>query len=96
MPTPTTTIRIPEALKARLARLAEDTGVSIHSLIVDAIAEKAEELEQRQSFYAEAEARYARVLETGKAIAADDMDAYLDARIAGKRAKRPAAKPIVE
>lgn len=96
MPTPTTTIRIPEELKARLARLAEDTGVSTHSLIVDAIAEKAEELEQQQSFYAEAEARYARVLDSGKAITAGDMDAYLDARIAGKRARRPVAKPIIE
>ncbi len=96
MPTPTTTIRIPDELKARLARLAELEGTSTHSLILDAIAEKTEALEQRQSFYAEAEARYARVLETGKAITSEDMNAYLDARIAGKREKRPAAKSIVE
>ena len=96
MPTPTTTIRIPDELKARLARLAELEGTSTHSLILDAIAEKTEALEQRQSVYAEAEARYARVLETGKAITSEDMNAYLDARIAGKRAKRPAAKSIVE
>jgi predicted transcriptional regulator len=96
MPTPTTTIRLPEELKARLARLAEAEGTSPHNLILDAIAEKTEAMEQQLSFYAEAEARYARVLETGKAIAADDMDRYLDARVAGKRAKRPVAKPIVE
>lgn len=95
MPVPTTTIRLPEELKARLARLAELEGTSTHSLILDAIAEKTAALEQRQSFYAEAEARYARVLETGKAITAEDMNGYLDARIAGKRAKRPVAKPIV-
>lgn len=96
MPTPTTTIRIPDELKARLVRLAELEGTSTHSLILDAIAEKTEALEQRQSFYAEAEARYARVLETGKSITSDDMDSYLDARIVGKRAKRPVAKPILE
>jgi predicted transcriptional regulator len=96
MPTPTTTIRLPEELKARLARLAELEGTTTHSLILDAIAEKTAALEQRQSFHAEAEARYARVLETGKAITWDDMEAYLDARVAGKRPPRPTAKPIVE
>lgn len=92
----TTTIRIPDELKARLSRIAEQQGTSTHGLIIDAIAEKTEELEQRRSFYAEAEARYARVLETGKAITWEDMNAYLDARIAGEPAPRPIAKSIVE
>jgi predicted transcriptional regulator len=96
MSAPTTTIRIPDDLKARLARLAEHEGVTTHGLILDAIVEKTEELERRHSFYAEAEARYARVLKTGKAIAWDDMNAFLDARIAGEAAPRPIAKPIVE
>lgn len=92
----TTTIRIPDELKTRLSRIAEQQGTSTHGLIIDAIAEKTEELEQRRSFYAEAEARYARVLETGKAITWEDMNAYLDARIAGEPAPRPIAKSIVE
>ena len=92
----TTTIRIPDELKTRLSRIAEQQGTSTHGLIIDAIAEKTEELEQRRSFYAEAEARYARVLETGKAIAWEDMNAYLDARIAGEPAPHPIAKSIVE
>ena len=92
----TTTIRIPDELKARLARLAEQEGLSAHGLILDAITEKTEALEQRLSFYAEAEARYARVLKTGKAITWEDMNAYLDARIAGEPAQRPIAKPIIE
>lgn len=96
MTAPTTTIRLPEELKARLAKLAAHEGVSTHGLILDAIAEKTEELEQRRSFYAEAEARYARVLDTGKAITWEDMNAYLDARIAGEPAPRPIAKSIVE
>lgn len=92
----TTTIRIPDELKARLSRIAEQQGISTHGLILDAIAEKADALEQRQSFYAEAEARYAEVLKTGLAITWDDMNAYLDARIAGKHAPRPVPKPISE
>ena len=90
----TTTIRIPDALKARLSRIAEQEGISTHGLILDAIAEKADALEQRQSFYAEAEARYADVIKTGLAITWEDMSEYLDARMAGQNPPRPVPKPI--
>jgi predicted transcriptional regulator len=89
----TTTIRIPEALKARVSRLAEREGTSAHGLILEAISEKADALEQRQSFYAEAEARYARFLATGKAIAWGEMRAYVLARMAGASPGPPAAEP---
>jgi len=92
----TTTIRIPDALKARLSRIAEQQGISTHGLILDAIAEKADALEQRQSFYAEAEARYAEVIRTGLAVTWEDMNEYLDARMADKNAPRPVPKPICE
>ncbi len=92
----TTTIRIPDELKARLSRIAEQEGISTHGLILDAIAEKADALEQRQSLYAEAEARYAKVLQTGLAVTWEDMREYLDARMAGKHPPRPVPKPISE
>jgi predicted transcriptional regulator len=92
----TTTIRIPDELKSRLSRIAEQEGISTHGLILDAIAEKADALEQRQSLYAEAEARYAKVLQTGLAVTWNDMREYLDARMAGKHPPRPVPKPISE
>jgi predicted transcriptional regulator len=92
----TTTIRIPDELKARLSRIAEQQGISTHGLILDAIAEKADALEQRQSFYAEAEARYAEVIRSGLAVTWEDMNEYLDARMAGKSAPRPVPKAISE
>lgn len=48
----TTTIRLPDDLKARIARAAERSGKTTHSLILEAIAEKAEQEEQRADFYA--------------------------------------------
>lgn len=92
----TTTIRIPDELKARLSRIAEQQGMSTHGLIIEAIAEKADALERRQSLYAEAEARYAKVLQTGLAVTWEDMREYLDARMAGKHPPRPVPKPIAE
>lgn len=90
----TTTIRIPDELKARVSRLAEREGTSAHGLILEAISEKADALEQRQSFYAEAEARYARFLATGEAIVWDEMRGYVLKRMSGATPDPPAAKPV--
>lgn len=94
MPAPTTTIRLPEELKARLARLAEAEGTSTHSLILDAIAEKADALERRLSFHEEARQRLAEMQETGMGIEWDEMKRYLRARVAGEDVPMPAAKRI--
>lgn len=94
MPTPTTTIRLPDELKARLARLAELEGTSTHSLILDAIAEKVDALEHRHTFHEEAQQRLAHLEETGMGIAWVDMKRYLDARMAGEDVSPPASQPI--
>jgi predicted transcriptional regulator len=88
----TTTIRLSEELKARIASAAERAGKSTHSFILEAIAEKAELEEQRVGFDAEANARFARVVESGKTIPWTDMRIYLEARLAGKQVARPVAK----
>ncbi|MBO9875457.1 MULTISPECIES: ribbon-helix-helix protein, CopG family [Xanthomonas] len=43
----TTTIRLPDALKARVAKAAEAAGTTSHNFILEAIAEKAELAERR-------------------------------------------------
>jgi uncharacterized protein (DUF1778 family) len=88
----TTTIRIPENLKARVAAAAERAGTTAHSFILEAIAEKAEQAERRAAFYELADKRYARMLATGKTIPWTEMRQYLERRIAGKPAARPKAR----
>ncbi len=78
----TTTIRMPEELKARMAAAAKQAGTTSHNFILQAIAEKTTQEEQRVTFHAEAEARYAHIVSTGKAIAWEDMRTYLEGRIA--------------
>jgi predicted transcriptional regulator len=90
----TTTIRLPEELKARVARAAEHAGTTAHGFILEAIAEKAEREELRAGFDAEAETRYARIVANGKTIPWREMRGYLEARIAGKQAKMPAARKL--
>ena len=88
----TTTIRLPDALKARIAKAAEAAGTTSHNFILEAIAEKAELAERRADFHAEAERRWAEFLETGESIPWEEARAWLQQRMAGKRVKRPVAR----
>lgn len=88
----TTTLRLPEELRTRLAKLAEKSGRSPHSLMLEAIAQKVEEEELRASFYAEADARFTEMMESGIGIPWHDMRAYLRTRAGGKAARPPKAR----
>lgn len=90
----TTTIRIPEELKARVAEMAQRAGTTSHGFILDAIAEKAEQMEQRTDFDAVAEVRYAQIVASGKTIPWREMRGYLEERLAGGKARRPTARKL--
>lgn len=91
---PTTTIRLPEDLKARVAAAAERAGTTAHSFILEAIAEKADQEERRADFNNVAEQRYAQIIASGKTIPWSEMRRYLEHRLAGQTAKRPLARKL--
>ena len=88
----TTTIRIPDELKARLSRIAEQQGTSTHGLIIEAIAEKADALERRQAFHEEARERHEHYLATGESIPWEEMRDYLRRRVRGEDVPLPVAR----
>jgi predicted transcriptional regulator len=90
----TTTIRLPEDLKARVAAAAERAGTTSHSFILEAIAEKADQEERRGDFNDVAEKRYADIIASGKTIPWNEMRSYLEDRLAGKTVKRPVARKL--
>ena len=90
----TTTIRLPDDLKARVADAAERAGTTAHSFILEAIKEKADQAEQFADFQNIAEARLAELAASGKTIPWAKMRHYLEERIAGKSAKHPRARKI--
>ena len=90
----TTTIRLPADLKERVTRAAEYAGTTSHAFILDAIAERVDELERRNDFHATAEQRYAEIIASGKTIPWTDMRAYLEKRLAGRQAPRPSARKL--
>lgn len=92
----TTTIRLPDALKARIAKAAEAAGTTSHNFILEAIAEKTDQAERRADFLAEAESRWAEFLETGESIPWEEMRRYLTGRIQGKAMPRPVARKLAK
>ncbi len=90
----TTTIRLPDDLKARIAVAAKLAGTTAHGFILEAIAEKAEQAGRRADFDAIAEARYAAIVASGETIPWQEMRSYLKARISGQAATRPVVSKL--
>jgi predicted transcriptional regulator len=88
----TTTIRLSDELKARIASAAERAGKTTHSFILEAIAEKADLEEQRADFDAEADARFAKIVSSGKTIPWAEMRQRLEDRVAGKQQPHEVAR----
>lgn len=88
----TTTLKLPEQLKARITPLAEASGKSPHAWMIEALEERVVQSEAYAEFMAEALEADREMTETGEGYAAEDVHAYLRAIIAGEEAKRP--KPV--
>jgi predicted transcriptional regulator len=91
---PTTTIRLPENLKERIAHAAERAGTTSHAFILDAIAERVNEEERRNDFHDIAERRYAEIAASGMTIPWNEMRTYLENRLAGRKSPRPKARKL--
>lgn len=90
----TTTIRISEELKARVARAAKRAGTTPHAFIVDAIAEKADLAERREDFEQTAELRYSGVADSGMTIPWSEAREYLLQRAKGGKPKKPSPRRL--
>lgn len=85
----TTTLRLPDELKTRLSRLAESAGTSAHALMLEILAEAAQQREARAAFEAEAEQRLRRMARTGEYFDVEDVRPYILARARGEHPPRP-------
>lgn len=92
----TTTIRIEDDLKARVAAAAQQAGKTAHAFILDAIAQTVEQVELDNAFNALADQRWATIQASGKTVAWDDAKAYLDARAQGRQVRKPVARSLTK
>jgi predicted transcriptional regulator len=85
----TTTVRLPEALKARIARVAAEGGMSAHSFIVEAVERSVQEAELRSAFVSEALDRAAEMDRGATALPWAEVRQYMLDRAAGKKTAPP-------
>ena len=90
----TTTIRIEDELKARVAAAAQRAGKSTHAFIVEAIAQTVEQVELQDAFHRIADERWATILATGETVPWDDAKSWLEARSRGQHPSRPMARKL--
>ena len=91
----TTTLRIDESLRERIARLASGLNQTPHSFMVEALAQKADEAEWRLGVQREAQQRDAALQAGEPGVEWHEMKTYLRSRIAAagsKTSRRPAGK----
>lgn len=88
----TTSLKLSDCLKQPASSAADSCGVSTHSFMVSAIEQAVTAAEYRANFMVNAHAAREQMLSTGKGYDAEDVHAYIRARIAGEKLVKPRVK----
>lgn len=91
----TITIRMGNALNARVAAAAERAGKSSHAFILDSLAETVERSEMDEELHRLAEERWALFLQTRQTVSWADAKAYLEACTKAEKPRRPFPRATV-
>jgi len=84
-----TSIKLPEDLKKRVARVVKDTAQSAHAFMVEAIRQETERAEKRRGFFADAYAAHAEFRRSGMGYALADVKAHYRSKLQGRRTRKP-------
>lgn len=89
---PTTTLRLDDALRERIARIAKATDQTPHNFMLEALAQKADEAEWRLALQDEARQRDQALLTGEPTLEWHEVRTYLRARLADPGVGGPAGK----
>jgi predicted transcriptional regulator len=94
----TTSLKLPDALKNTIAKVAAFEGKTAHALMVDTLQVAMDDALVRQQFYADGEESYQDTLRTNTIFVGADVKTYLLARVkigkSGNTTGRPQAQPL--
>jgi predicted transcriptional regulator len=85
----TTTLKLPDDLRARVSRVAKKTGRTPHRVMLEAIERETARAERVERFVKEALAADRVIEETGEVYAARDVHAWLAQLASGRKTRRP-------
>jgi predicted transcriptional regulator len=86
-----TSLKLPRRLKSRVERIARRSGESAHAFMVRALESQVEAVERYQAFLDDGMRADEAMQQTGLAYEAKDVHAYLEAKVRGRKARRPKA-----
>ena len=89
MPSTSTTLKLPEKLKARIARLAKQSGQSPHSLMLRALEREVSREERMRDFVRAAMASDAAAEAGGAVYRVEDVHAWMERLAKGEKPPRP-------
>jgi len=87
----TTTLKLAEALKARIAAAAEEAHKTPHAWMIEALEAQIELAERRREFIGSALAAREEVAHYGLVYDADEVFSYLREKLAGRPVGQPKA-----
>lgn len=88
----TTSLKLPDALKTTIAKVAASEGKTAHALMVETLQSAMDDTLARQQLYADAEASYRETLDSNKVYRSEDVKRFILARARGGKPTRP--KPV--
>jgi predicted transcriptional regulator len=81
-------IKLPEDLRKRIARVVEGTEQSAHAFMLEAIRQETERAEKRRGFVADAYAARAEFQRSGMGYALAEVKAHYRAKLQGKKTSK--------
>jgi predicted transcriptional regulator len=90
-----TTLKIPEDLKLRIAHLAKIAGKTPHAFMVEALEAETQRSELRRDFVGTALKAEQEVAKYGEVYAMDAVHKYFSDKLAGKPARKPKASLLL-
>jgi predicted transcriptional regulator len=87
----TTSLKLPDELKANIRQFAEQDGVSAHAFMVRALEGAVTRAQARKAFLDDAEASLDDALAGGPVYAAEDVHRWARARLRGEQSPEPKA-----
>ena len=87
----TTTLKLSEELKSRIAKLAESAGKTQHAFMVEALEAGTQRSELRRDFVGSALKAEQEVAHYGEVYSMDVVHRYFSDKLAGKSVRKPKA-----
>lgn len=84
-----TSIKLPEDLRKRIARVVKGTEQSAHAFMLGAIRQETERAEKRRGFLADAYAARVQFQRSSTGYALAQVKAHYRAKLQGKRSRKP-------